>query len=102
MKSIFARLSVFLCIATALVRVSAGESGTVEGVIKYVPDSKRPWRFSRYYIQNSKGGFLAETVVALERPGLNALAPAAPANKFTMNQINYQFVPETLAMWVPT
>jgi len=98
MKSIFFRLSAFLSIAMALVRVSAGESGTVEGVIKYLPDSKRPWRFSRYYIQNPKTGFLAEAVVALERPGLGALAPAAPASKYTMDQLNYQFVPETLAI----
>src|SRR6266850_611886 len=98
MKSIFFRLSAFLSIAMALVRVSAGESGTVEGVIKYLPDSKRPWRFSRYYIQNPKTGFLAEAVVALERPGLGALAPPAPASKYTMDQLNYQFVPETLAI----
>jgi plastocyanin len=98
MKSNFFRLSAFLLIAMALVRVSAGESGTVEGFIKYVPDSKRPWRFLRYYIQNPKTGFLAEAVVALERPGLGVLASAAPANKFTMDQLNYQFVPETLAI----
>jgi len=98
MKSVFLRLSAFLSVAVALARVSAGETGTVEGVIKYVPDSKRPWRFSRYYIQNAKNGFLAETVVALERPSLSALAPAAPASKYTMDQLNYQFVPETLAI----
>jgi plastocyanin len=98
MKSDFLRLSAFLCIVMALLRVSAGETGTVEGFIKYVPNSKRPWRFSRYYIQDAKNGFLAETVVALERPGLSALAPAAPASKHTMDQLNFQFVPETLAI----
>jgi plastocyanin len=98
MKSVILRLSAFLSIAMALSRVSAGETGTVEGFIKYVPDSKRPWRFSRYYIQDAKNGFLAETVVALERPGLSALAPAAPASKHTVDQLNFQFVPETLAI----
>jgi plastocyanin len=98
MKSIFFRLSAFLWISIGLVRVSAGEGGTVEGVIKYLPDSKRPWRFSRYYIQNPKTGFLAETVVALERPGLGSLAPAPSPTKHSMDQLNYQFVPETLAI----
>jgi plastocyanin len=98
MKSVFLRSFAFLTVAVALGRVSAGETGTVEGFIKYVPDSKRPWRFSRYYIQDAKNGFLAETVVALERPGLGALAPATPATKHSMDQLNYQFVPETLAI----
>ena len=82
----------------ALSRVAAGETGTVEGSIKYVPDLKRPWRFSRYYIQNPKNGFLAETVVALERPGLSSLASAPSPTKHTMDQVNFQFVPETLAI----
>jgi len=98
MKSVFVRLSAFLAVAVASARISAAETGTVEGFIKYIPDSKRPWRFSRYYIQNTKDGFLAESVVALQRPGLDALAPAVPACKFTMDQLNYQFVPETLAI----
>jgi plastocyanin len=63
-----------------------------------VPDSKRPWRFSRYYVRDSRDGFLAECVVALERPGLGDLAPPAPSGKYTMDQLNYQFVPETLAI----
>jgi plastocyanin len=98
MKNVLLRLSVFLSFVMTLVRVSAADTGIVEGVIKYLPDSKRPWKFSRYYIQNAKNGSLAEAVVALEKPGLNALAPPAPPNKCTMDQINYQFVPETMAI----
>jgi plastocyanin len=98
MKSVFLRLSAFLCVAVVVVGVYAGETGTVEGFIKYAPDSKRPWKFSRYYIQSTKSGFLAETVVALEKPGLSALAAPPTAGKYTMDQLNYQFVPETLAV----
>jgi plastocyanin len=98
MKIVFFRLSAFLPIAMTLLRVSAGETGSVEGIIKYSADSKRPWRFSRYYIQNPKTGFLAETVVALQRPGLSSLAPAPSPAKHAMDQLNYQFVPETLAI----
>ncbi len=98
MKTVLFRLSAFLTVAATLLRASAADTGTVEGVIKYIPDSRRPWRFSRYYIQNSKNGFLAETVVALERPGLSSLASPPSPTKHTMDQINFQFVPETLAV----
>jgi plastocyanin len=98
MKNVFLRLSTGLFIAVALAQVFAGETGKVEGFIKYVADSKRPWKFSRYYIQSTKDGSLAEAVVALERPGLNALAPPAPVGNYKMDQLNYQFVPETLAI----
>jgi len=96
MKNVLLRLSAFLAIA--LIQASAGDTGIVEGIIKYVPDSKRPWKFSRYYIQSAKDGFLAESVVALQSPGLTALARPAAPKKCTMDQINYQFVPETMAI----
>jgi plastocyanin len=98
MKKVSLRFWVIFNVGMALAPVFAGDTGTVEGVVKYVPDSKRPWKFSRYYVQSAKDGALAEAVVALERPGLGALAPAAPHNNCTMDQINYQFVPETLAI----
>jgi plastocyanin len=98
MRIAFLPLSAFLIAAATLLRVSAGDTGTIEGTIKYIPDSKRPWRFSRYYIQNPKKGFLAETVVALERPGLSSLASAPSPTKHTMDQANFQFVPETLTI----
>jgi plastocyanin len=98
MKRVLFRLSEFLCIGLTLVHVSAADTGIVEGVIKYLPDSKRPWKFSRYYIQNAKNGFLAETVVALQAPGLIAHAPTPSPKKSAMDQVNYQFVPETMAI----
>jgi plastocyanin len=94
----------FLCllllenVTTPFVSASAADAGTVEGVVKYAADSKRPWKFSRYYIQNAKNGFLAEAVVALERPNLGNLALLNSPKKCTMDQINYQFVPETIAI----
>jgi plastocyanin len=97
MRTALFPLSAFLFLATAL-RVSPADTGIIEGVIKYIPDAKRPWRFSRYYIQNPKNGFLAESVIALERPGLSSLAPAVSPTNHTMDQINFQFVPETLAI----
>jgi len=70
-------------------------AGTVEGVVKYRPDPKRPWRFARYYVHESA---LAEAVVALEPSAGVALPPPAAAKTWTIDQLNYQFVPETLAI----
>src|SRR6185369_4449617 len=47
-------------------------AGTVEGVVRYRPDPKRPWRFARYYVHESA---LAEAVVALEPSAGVALPP---------------------------
>jgi plastocyanin len=60
-------------------------------------DPKRPWKFSRYYIEDAKRGFLAEAVVALDSPSLATGASEAPQSH-TMDQINFQFVPETMAI----
>lgn len=87
-----------LSVAVVFASGRAAETGSVEGIIKYVSDSKKPWKFSRYYIQNPKNGSLAEAVVALEAPNLGNLAPLNSPKKWTMDQINYQFVPETIAI----
>ena len=56
--------------------------GAVEGTVSYQPDTKRPWRYSRYYVKQAKTGELAEAVVALRakaRRGWSITpAPAKP------------------------
>ncbi len=76
---------------------SAG-TGTIEGVVRYRADPGRAWPLSRYYVQKAKEGLLAESVVALEDPALTASAPAYAAQSHTIDQVNFQFVPETLAI----
>jgi plastocyanin len=98
MKIAILPLLFLLTVAIPLVHAVAADTGVVEGTVKYLADSTRPWKFSRYYIQNTKSGLLAEAVVALEKPNLAALAPPRTPGKSTMDQINYQFVPETLAI----
>lgn len=71
-------------------------TGTVEGIVLYRGDAQRPWPLSRYYIHSSKEGFLAESVVALEGQYLATSAPPCSAQSRTMNQVNFQFVPETM------
>ena len=69
----------------------------MEGTVRYQSDPQKPWHLSRYYIHSSKEGFLAETVVAIDGAGLSAAAPANIPQTRILNQVNFQFVPETIA-----
>ena len=75
----------------------AASSGTIEGTVTYRRDSRRPWRYGRYYIKDAKTGELAEAVVAIRsRKLVDANDP--PANTVTIDQQNFQFEPETIAV----
>jgi plastocyanin len=69
-------------------------TGAVEGVVTYTADAQRPWRLGRYYV---KKGALAEAVVALSGGDLKA-APAETPSTISIDQKNYQFSPETVAI----
>lgn len=71
--------------------------GVVEGVVRYVPDAERPWRYSRYYIKRLSTGALAESVVALSSPSLRRLARGEPKSA-AIDQKDFRFVPETIAI----
>jgi plastocyanin len=73
-------------------------TGAVEGVIHYDPDSQRPWRYSRYYVADRKTGELAEAVVCLSGKSLSGLAPRARPEEATIDQKDYRFTPETIAI----
>lgn len=77
--------------------VKAADVGSIEGLVVYRPDSKRPWRYSRYYIKDPKSGALAEAVVAIRGTGLNRAESASPATT-KIDQRNFQFQPETVAI----
>ena len=74
-------------------------AGTIEGVVTYRADSKRPWRYARYYVKPGQTGELAEAVVAIRGKGLRSDANSPPA-KTVIDQKNFQFSPETIAMRV--
>jgi len=74
--------------------------GIIEGTVTYRPDAARPWRYMRYYVKNSRGGPLAEAVVALRGRALAAAAPAPGAQTVVIDQQGFQFVPETVAIRV--
>jgi plastocyanin len=71
--------------------------GTIEGTVIYLPDAKRPWRYWRYYVADSKKGELAESVVALRVKGFGK-PDADSSATIKMDQKDFQFRPETVAI----
>jgi len=70
--------------------------GAVEGTVSYQADAGRPWRYARYYVKQAKTGELAEAVVALRsKPAADG---ARSAETVTIDQQNFQFTPETVAI----
>lgn len=73
-----------------------GELGVISGTVIYQPDSKRPWRYGRYYLKQGKDGPLAEALVCLSGKGL--VAKKAKPKKWQMDQKNFEYLPEVLAI----
>lgn len=75
-----------------------GSTGTIAGTVTYTADPEKPWRYQRYYVEGRKTGPLAEALVVLRgSPLRNWPAPAQPQTA-TVDQINFQFAPELLAI----
>jgi plastocyanin len=84
--------------AADAVAPTSPSTATVAGVIHYDPDPQRPWRYSRYYVANRKSGELAEAVVCLSGKSLSGLAPRDKPEEATIDQKDYRFTPETIAI----
>jgi plastocyanin len=81
---------------------ASNKTGSIEGVVYYQSDLSRRWRYQRYYVSKPKTGELAEAVVALNVKGEKAPATGQPhpPKLVVMDQVNFRFVPETLAIRV--
>ncbi len=78
----------------------SGHFTTIQGKITYKANPQKPWRFGRYYLHGAEN-FLAEAVVELVPDGNNNQFPDNPKRKIKthlMDQENFMFVPETLAI----
>ena len=79
----------------------SSKTGIIEGTVFYQPDAKRRWRYQRYYVRKPRTGELAEVVVAVSITDDKQEKPDNPHHAgqvAVMDQINYRFVPETLAI----
>ena len=99
-------VAVGLGFAACAIALQAGDAesvatglGAIEGVVTYQADAKRPWRYARYYVKQAQTGELAEAVVALRGKGLKG-DPSGPPGKAIIDQKNFQFSPETVAVRV--
>ena len=84
--------------AAGKAEASKSGTGTIMGKVIYQKDPRRPWRLGRYYIKNAKTGALAEAVVALSKRGLNDQMSARKPDAVIVDQKNFQFTPETVAI----
>jgi plastocyanin len=96
--------SLVLLIAALTASAGAGDgpgggegSGVISGRLTYAADAGRSWRYARYYVDQDSGS-LAEAVVALSGSRLKNWPSADEPQQAEMDQLNYQFVPETLAI----
>jgi len=99
-SSMIRLLLVAACLFSWTICLAAADSpptGAIEGVVTYQSDSRRPWRYSRYYVKPTKIGELAEAVVALRGNGLRSDSPRQPAPA-VIDQKNFLFLPETVAV----
>lgn len=72
--------------------------GVIEGIVTYRASADRLWRYARYYVKNGKSGPLAEAVVALQDSRLKNFRPTAEPATVIMDQKDFRFVPETVAI----
>lgn len=91
------------CLCIAVVESSSaarGEhpGGSIAGTVSYESDPDRPWRYARYYVHDPDKGELAEAVVCLTARSLSGLQPRDEPAEFVMDQKDYRFVPETIAI----
>jgi plastocyanin len=77
----------------------AADCGTIEGVVTYRSDAKKPWRYARFYVKNAKSGELAEAIVAIRGKGLKNAAAPAPGTA-VIDQKDFAFQPELVAIRV--
>jgi len=77
---------------------NAPGTGTIAGKVIYQSDPKRPWRLGRYYVKNAHTGELAEAVVAITGKGLKGPEASREPQTATIDQKDFQFMPETLAI----
>lgn len=113
MRRIFQRrVALFVAVALAAAGTNAGQqprskskrspdvqnTATIEGVVIYKPDSERPWRYARHYVQDRNQGRLAETVVALVAPDWQEPGPPRRQTTSVIDQENFTFIPETVAI----
>jgi plastocyanin len=83
-----------------LKNADVSQTASVAGTVIYKTDPNRRWRYGRYYMKDQRTGHLAEAVIALKGPNLKGRAPTGEQKLAIIDQKNFRFLPETLAIRV--
>jgi plastocyanin len=62
------------------------------------PDPRRSWRYDRHYVDKKNGNALRDALVCLSGSTLKGAAPAHIAATAVVDQKDFTFIPETLAI----
>jgi plastocyanin len=89
----------FMHASPSAIAEDAARTAAIEGTITDRADPAKRWRYARYYVRNANTGELAEAIVALRGRNLRS-EPVAAVEPHLIDQKNYQFVPETVALRV--
>lgn len=84
--------------STSQVFADEVETGIVEGRVSITQADIAKWRYSRFYVRKKGENSVAEAVVALRGTQLKSLKRMTPAKDVEIDQVNFQFEPETTAI----
>ncbi len=87
-----------LILLAATTTVPAAETTGISGSIRYEADVKRPWRYGRYYVSKAPGHTLSSALVCLRGRSLKGLQPRKSPAVTHVDQRDYRFIPETVAI----
>lgn len=73
-------------------------TGTIEGLVTFKADPKKPWRYSRFYLKTRGSSALSEAVVALQGRELKAADANREPKTVEVDQKDFMFIPETTAI----
>ncbi len=76
----------------------AADIPNLTGIIRYEADAARPWRYGRYYVLKTPEHTLAEALVCLRGRALKGLRPRDQPAVAHVDQQDYRFIPETVAI----
>ena len=99
-RAVVASLVFTICLIAGSEFAIAAEptEGQIRGQVRYRADAKRPWRYSRFYVARTPDHSLAEALVCLRGRGLKGLQPRSQPAVTHVDQQDYRFIPETVAV----
>lgn len=84
--------------AGATAEAARADQASVRGVVRYLEDAKRPWRYGRFYVSKDAEKTLSSALVCLRGRTLRGVQPREKPAVLQVDQQDYRFIPETVAI----